>query len=127
MRLRKSSTLFLVFSMCFVCNLFSQNRPQPVIDMHLHAEHIKKQGALYIGAPFPGFGSYDPKKSYDSAFQTIHSSNQRTDHFLASPGTNDSLRQLTIAALKKNNVYGITSGDIETVRKWKSEAPGRII
>jgi predicted TIM-barrel fold metal-dependent hydrolase len=124
----KRSVLFLLVSCCLVCHSFSQNKPQPVIDMHLHAEHIKQgAGAVYIGAPFRDFGSYDPKNNYGQFFQTVLSTNQWTDHFLTSPGTDDSLRQLTIAALKKNNVYGVTSSDIETVRKWKSEAPDRII
>jgi hypothetical protein len=29
--------------------------------------------------------------------------------------------------MRKNNVYGVTSGDLETVRQWKKEAPDRII
>lgn len=124
----KKNGLFFLISNCFICSLFSQNKLPPVIDMHLHAEHIKQgAGPVYIGAPFRDFGSYDPKNNYSQYFQTVLSTNQWTDHFLTSPGTSDSLRQLTIAALKKNNVYGVTSSDIETVRKWKSEAPDRII
>jgi uncharacterized protein len=108
---------------------FTQTKPLPVIDMHLHAEQVKKQkGApVCIGAPFRDLGIHDPQNDYREVFEHALKTNLWADQFLPAPGTNDSLKQLTIAALKKNNVYGITSGEIETVRAWKKEAPDRII
>jgi len=118
-----------LISNCIISMLFSQTRPQPVIDMHLHAEHIKdpKGATLCIGAPFRELGINDPRNNFQEVFETALKTNQWADQCLASPGTNDSLKQLTIAALRKNNVYAVTSGDIETVRQWHKEAPDRII
>ncbi|MBO9634291.1 MAG: amidohydrolase family protein [Chitinophagaceae bacterium] len=108
--------------------LSAQTRPLPVIDMHLHAEHIKKGAApLCIGAPFRDLGIHDPKNDYREVFQDALTTNAWADHSLCSPGSSDSLRILTIIAMRKNNVYGVTSGDIETVRNWKKEAPDRVI
>jgi len=118
--------LILIFSA--IC-VHSQKRPLPVIDMHLHALQVKNNGAspVCIGAPFRDLGLLDPKEDYSEVFQHALQSNSWADHFIAAPGTNDSLRKLTIASLQKNNIYAVTSGDIETVRLWKKEAGERII
>jgi hypothetical protein len=119
----------IALSFC-ILHLFSpaQKRPLPVIDMHLHAEHIKESATPpCIGAPFRDLGLHDPKDDYREVFDNALKTNKWADRSLRSPGTNDSLRLLTIAALKQYNVYGVTSGDIETVRQWKQEAPDRII
>jgi uncharacterized protein len=121
-------SLLLVLS-CSVLFVFPQRKPLPVIDMHLHALHVKKEGAapVCIGAPFRDLGIHDPKNDFSEVFKTALQTNKWADHFIASPTTNDSLMALTIGALRKNNVYGVTSGDIETVRLWKKEAGARII
>jgi predicted TIM-barrel fold metal-dependent hydrolase len=125
----KRSIFLGLISNCFISILFSQTRPQPVIDMHCHAEHIKEQKGTTpcIGAPFRDLGINDPRNNFSEVFETALKTNTWADQCLTSPGTNDSLKQLTIAALKKNNVYAVTSGDIETVRQWHNEAPDRII
>lgn len=122
--------IWLVFAFsCSVLFVFPQARPLPVIDMHLHALQVKKGmiSPLCIGAPFRDLGLHDPKNDYSEEFDDALLTNKWADHFIASPTTNDSLRIMTIAALKKYNVYGMTSGDIETVRLWKKEAGVRII
>ena len=109
--------------------LVAQQRPLPVIDMHVHALPANAQGPapVNVGAPFRDLGLHDPANDYRKAFMQALKSNAWADHFLTSPLTDDSLRDLTIAALVKNNVYAVTSGDIETVRAWKQAAPQRII
>lgn len=110
-------------------HLPAQQRPLPVIDMHVHALHANDQGPapVNVGAPFRDLGLHDPAKDYRKAFMQALKTNAWADHFLTSPLTDDSLRDLTIAALVKNNVYAVTSGGIETVRAWKKAAPQRII
>jgi predicted TIM-barrel fold metal-dependent hydrolase len=113
----------------FTIITFSQPRSLPVIDMHLHALKVKENNAspVCIGAPFRDLGINDPRNDFAEVFKAALLTNKWADHFIASPTTNDSLRSLTIAALKKNNVFAVTSGDIETVRLWKKEAGERII
>lgn len=109
--------------------VIAQKHLLPVIDMHLHALHANDQGPapLSIGAPFTDLGINDPKDDFRDVFMKALKTKMWADNFITSPTTDDSLRQLTISALKRNNVYAITSGDLEVVRKWKSEAPDRII
>lgn len=119
---------------CLCCVFFTQiliaqKRPLPVIDVHVHALHADDQGPppLSIGAPFRQLGINDPKDDFRGVFMKALKSQMWADHYITSPTTDDSLRQMTLAVLQRNNVYAVTSGDIETVRKWKSEAPSRII
>lgn len=122
--------LILCLSANFIVQLLaSQSRPLPVIDMHLHALHANDQGPapISVGAPFRDLGIHDPRNDYRKAFLNALKTNSWSDKFFTSPTTDDSLKNLTIAALKKYNVYGVTSGEIETVRDWKKAAPTRII
>ena len=121
--------LFFVLLLSYANLVFAQKRPLPVIDMHLHALHANDQGPapISIGAPFELFGANDPANDWRNAFLKILKTQAWSKKFLTSPTTDDSLRLMTLTALRKHNVYGITSGDIKTVRLWKQEEPKRII
>ena len=109
--------------------LAAQTRPLPVIDMHLHALHANDQGPapISVGAPFRDLGINDPKDDFRKTFMKALKTNMWADQFITSPTTDDSLKYMTLAALKRNNVYAVTSGEIETVRDWKQAEPRRII
>src|SRR5512138_2829829 len=81
----------------------AQKRPLPVIDMHLHALHANDQGPapITVGIPFRDFGVHDPKYDYRDAFTKALKSHAWADQFITSPTTDDSLKNLTIAALNK--------------------------
>lgn len=124
----KKSLLWLVAN--FIIQLLAaQTRALPVIDMHLHALHANDQGPapIRVGAPFRDLGIHDPKNDYRKTFMAALKTNEWADTFLTSPTTDDSLKNLTLAALKRNNVYAVTSGDMETVREWKQTENRRII
>lgn len=124
----KKSLLLLL--LCGSMHLvIAQKRPLPVIDMHLHALHADDQGPppITIGIPFRDFGAHDPKADYREVFTKALKTHAWADRFITSPTTDDSLKMLTLAALKKLNVYAVTSGDIELVRDWKKTEPKRII
>ena len=124
----KKLSLWLV-SNFIIRAIAAQTHVLPVIDMHLHALHANDQGPapISVGAPFRDLGINDPKNDYRKTFMTALKQNLWADKYFTSPTTDDSLKNLTLASLKKNNVYAVTSGDIETVREWKKAEPGRII
>lgn len=123
--IRAASLIVCLFSN----EAYSQNKSLPVIDMHLHALNANDQGPapISVGAPFRDLGLHDPKNDYRKAFMNALKTNTWSDKFFTSPSTDDSLREITIAALKKHNVYGITSGEAETLDRWHQAAPSRII
>jgi predicted TIM-barrel fold metal-dependent hydrolase len=101
----------------------------PVIDMHLHAMPANAQGPppITMKAPINDYHYNDPKNPFGKTFREAMTSNAWSDMNILSPTTDDSLLSLTIAALKRRNVYAVTMGSIELVRKWKAAAPDRII
>jgi predicted TIM-barrel fold metal-dependent hydrolase len=119
----------LLFIFCPVQPTYSQVKPLPVIDMHLHALRADEQGPppITIGIPFRDFGAHDPREDYRSAFTRSLKQHQWADRYITSPSTDDSLRLLTLAAIRRYNVYAVTSGSIEIVREWKRLEPRRII
>jgi hypothetical protein len=121
--------LYWMIATFMVQSLTAQKRPLPVIDMHLHALHANDQGPapISVGAPFRDLGINDPKNNFRETFMTALKTNMWSDQFITSPTTDDSLKHMTLAVLKKNNVYAVTSGDLETVREWKKADPQRII
>lgn len=104
-------------------------KPLPVIDMHLHVLGAHDQGPTpaYIGTPFRDLGMHDPRKDYRKEFTEALLTHAWSDRFTASPGTDDSLKYLTLKALDDYNVYAVASGDYEKLRDWKKTAPQRII
>lgn len=124
----KKSSLWLA-TVFLAQSLIAQKRLLPVIDMHLHALHANAQGPapISVGAPFRDLGINDPKDDFREIFVKALKTNMWADHHITSPTTDDSLKQMTLSVLNRNNVYAVTSGDIETVREWKQKAPQRII
>ena len=107
----------------------AQTRALPVIDMHLHALHADEQGTppISIGAPFRDLGLNDPKNDFRKTFTDAQKTNIWADKYITSPTTDDSMKNMTLAMLKKYNVYAVTSGEMKTVREWKKAEPRRII
>lgn len=119
-----------IIGCCFISALFAQTKkPLPVIDMHMHATHANESGPppMTMATPFRDWGYHDPKDSFATVFMHVMKSNTWSEKSVTSPTTDDSLQSLTIDALKRRNVYAVTSGDISVVRKWKKAAPDRII
>ena len=121
--------VFYLVAMLFLHPALAQKRPPPVIDMHLHALHANDQGPapISIGAPFRDLGINDPKDNFRDVFMKALKTKMWADNFLTSPSTDDSLKQMTLSILNRHNVYAVTSGEIETLRDWKKDAPQRII
>ncbi len=127
--MKKSLLVIPLLLICLIGITQSKLKKLPVIDMHVHALRANDQGPapLTIGVPFDQFGSHDPKQDYDMTFMQAMKMGTWAKQITNSPLTDDSLRILTLKALRDNNVYAVTSGEIELVRKWKSEEPKRII
>jgi len=116
-------------AICLVKIAAAQTGALPVIDMHLHALHANEQGPapISIGAPFRDLGLNDPKNDFRKTFTDAQKTNIWADKYITSPTTDDSMKNMTLAMLKKYNVYAVTSGEMKTVREWKKDEPRRII
>lgn len=114
---------------CFSLALQAQSKKLPVIDMHMHVLRANDhgQGVTYIGTPFRDLGLFDPKDNYRDVFDKAMATHAWADKYVASPVTDDSMKYLTLKALKDNNVYAVASGEYDLLRDWKRTAPGRII
>lgn len=120
---------FSLIACFFIQSLIAQKKPLPIIDMHLHALHADDQGPapISVGAPFREMGINDPKDDFRKVFMTALKTKMWADISITSPSTDDSLKNMTLDALKRCNVYAVTSGDLETVREWKNASPNHII
>ena len=124
----KFNLLFLFLAMGISC--FAQTKKKlPVIDMHFHAIGANEQGPppVKMGVPFDNFGFHDPKEPYDATFMQAMKTGQWNKKSTTSPLTDDSLRIQTLRAIRENNVYAVTSGQFDLVKKWHAEEPKRII
>lgn len=118
--------LFLILSI----SCFAQTKKSlPIIDMHLHALGANDQGPapLKMGIPFDNFGYHDPKTPYGATFMQAMKTGNWAKHSTTSPLTDDDLRIQTLKAIRDNNVYAVTSGELDLVKKWHNEEPKRII
>lgn len=106
------------------------HQPPPIIDMHLHAlqmdRHFLGPPPHKICAPFDVFPAIEAGEDYGKVFAN-YADESGCKVSTTSPMTGDELMQQSIEALEKYNVYGVTSGPMELVEKWRTAAPNRII
>lgn len=116
-------TLFVLLA----ADLSAQARP-PVLDMHLHALGANDQGPapVSICAPFSGFPAWDQGTPYPEVLTGILKQPTCPDA-LWSPATDEELRDQTIAAVERLNVFGVLSGPTARVLAWQRQAPGRFM
>ena len=107
--MKKYRSFFLVFLFPILLN--GQEKPLPVIDMHLHAIPVDMNGPppLAMCAPPLEMPIWDQSESWGEAMLTWFK-NPNCENPIWSPETNEDLIQETLKALEDNNVYGVTSG-----------------
>jgi predicted TIM-barrel fold metal-dependent hydrolase len=107
-----------------------QQRPEPVIDMHLHASSARSQGPppipLCIPLDLSGIVQGD-SETVTQAFLRIMRNGPLCSNPILSPATDDELRERTLRILEARNVIAVTSGTVPFVERWGRDAPDRII
>lgn len=101
-------------------------RPQPIIDMHIHADTLDDFGggklSICLGDGKPVLPAIDPRSKFDLK-DLIHC--ERT---VTSSSSDAALKAETIAELKRLNVRrAVALGDLATVSDWVSNDPERLI
>ncbi|CAM4091146.1 hypothetical protein SAMN06265348_102489 [Pedobacter westerhofensis] len=126
--MRKALWLFLPL-LQFSAGVSAQQRPLPVIDMHLHALSVTELGPppLKLGAPFKYWGGNDPQHDFGEVYQRVQKTAEWNDKSVTSALTDHELEASTLHILRKRNIYGVLSGSINRVRKWKAAEPKHII
>lgn len=108
--------------------LLASERPAPILDMHLHAHPATMQGPppVAICAPFDHWPDYDPAEPPGAYAKRFTKAPPCSDP-LWSPTSDEELMKQTLEVLERRNIYAVTSGPLEHVRKWRQAAPERII
>ena len=96
----------------------AQSRP-PIIDMHLHANSVDSQGPppVRICAPIIHMPMRDASWTSEQ-YADVLSRFAHCDVTLVSPTTDEQLMEQTLEVLERRNVYAVTSGAWEWVRRW---------
>jgi uncharacterized protein len=104
-----------------------QQRPEPVIDVHLHAMQATAQGPPPLGMCTPLANLLlDPATAWPDAFLALLKNPPCADP-IWSPLTDEELQNRTLEILERLNIYAVTSGSVEVVQRWEQAAPDRII
>ena len=100
----------------------------PIIDMHLHAYPADANGPAptAICVSFAADLKYDPATPWPVALGGL-TKNPPCETPIWGPGTDDDVREQTIAAMRKLNITGVLSGKPEQVAAWQREAPGLFV
>ena len=121
------ASIAVLFLLVLSNRVVAQSRP-PIIDMHLHANPADAQGPppVRICAPI----NHMPTR--DAAWTSQRYADDLSRHAhcavtIVSPVTDEQLMEQTLEILERRNVYAVTSGAWDWVRRWKTAAPERII
>ena len=102
--------------------------PQPIIDVHVHAFGAEDFGPrpVHFCAPNRGWPGHDPVAGMEAYARTVFKEPDCARP-LVSAADDASLRDRTIAELKRLNIVAVTSGSPQRVADWSRHAPWRII
>lgn len=117
-----------------LCALFiplptrAQSGSEPVIDMHLHADHADSQGPppIFICAPFSFWPTRDPKTGGD-AYGMSFVKHPPCKSPLKSAVTDEEMMQRTLKIMRARNVTAVASGPPDVIAKWKEAGGDRIL
>jgi uncharacterized protein len=120
------SVILAVILLSFPVRSIGQDRPAPIIDIHLHALPADANGPPPLGfcLPFEGFPPFDPKGSWPQTFTEFFKSPQCANP-VWSPETERELMEQTLEVLERRNIIGVTSGPL--LDDWREPGGKRII
>jgi uncharacterized protein len=108
--------------------LSAQQRPAPIIDMHLHALPADINGPPPTGlcAPPREMPTGDPAQPWAAVFGAWLKKPPCSDPIWG-PATDEEVMQQTIEILKRRNIVGVASGPPPLLDRWKKAGGDRII
>lgn len=120
--------LTVALALLICAPLAAAERPAPILDMHLHALPITAQGPppVAICAPFDYWPDYDPADPPGAYAQRFFKEPPCSDP-LWSPTSDEELMAQTLEVLERRNIFAVTSGPLDYVRRWHEASPERII
>jgi uncharacterized protein len=113
--------------LAFVPAIAFAQTPAPIIDVHLHALPPAAMGPppVAICDGYDVWPTVDPKDLGDYGRKFVKE--PECSRPLWSEPDAQKLMTRTIDVLRRRNIYAVTSGPLELVKKWEKEAGGRII
>jgi uncharacterized protein len=105
----------------------AQQRPLPIIDVHLHAEAADAQGPPPLGmcTPLPDMIG-DSTRPWPEVFLEAFKKPPCKSP-IWSPATDQALMNESLAVMKRRNVYGVVSGEMKYVEQWRAADPERVM
>jgi predicted TIM-barrel fold metal-dependent hydrolase len=97
---------------------------RPIIDMHLHAHPLSDYGgggSVCTNDQKIEFPGLDPRQPI-----TIEKA-MTCPSPIAASATDEAVMTESLAALKRHNIWAVTSGSLEFVSRWKAADPERVI
>ena len=123
----KSIAMVSLSALTWITPAAALQKPDPIIDVHLHAVAASSQGPppLAMCTPIVSIRR-DPAQPWPTVFMAELKNPQCADP-VWSPETDVELQRRTLEILERRNIVGVTSGPVDFVQRWKAAAPDRII
>ena len=120
----KMKTILLCLVIGMVVEPIVGQENLPIIDMHLHAHAVDRQGPppVAICTPIYPMPVWDPAQPYSKVFMDMLKKPPCEDP-VWSPETDEELMNQTIEVLEELNIYGVIGGYKEMVRSWRDASP----
>jgi predicted TIM-barrel fold metal-dependent hydrolase len=113
----------LLFSLVSTC-VNAQNKPEPIIDMHVHANHANFAGIVPMTLCIHN-DEFPTSQTGANWGDSLMAASKKCKYPLVSPTTDEEVMNRTLSIFKKRNIIGVTSGRL--TQRWQSAAPDRII
>lgn len=108
----------------------AQSRPEPIIDVHLHADPVASYGPpgrLFCMEQLRHTPPHDPATGSVLEAMLAHSKEPGCDNPMRAAESDQALMEQTLSVLRRRNILAIVGGPADVVRRWSEAAPDHVI
>jgi uncharacterized protein len=106
----------------------ADERPLPIIDMHLHAFPVTApQAGPPVCVPPAQMPTWDQRRPYAEQMMAHMSQIPCQGSQASMAASSEELMRASLEVLERRNIFAVTSGPVPVVDQWREQAPGRII
>lgn len=127
----KNTTLSLaVAALALGAPALAKKMPEPIIDVHLHAQKVAEYGPLgkKFCTPHSEFAPFDGGAGKEWRAEWLgRNLDPQCPKWVPQSTSDDALLSETLEIMERRNIIGVVSGSAEMTAIWKEAAPDRVI
>lgn len=121
-------SLLMVALLLLSWTALADDRPPPIIDMHLHALPLEgTEAEVPMCAGPQRLPRWDQQQPYGASMGHFFFTREDCQAKVPPAGSQQALMEESLAVLERRNIFAVTSGPLPLVTAWQEASPERVI